>query len=105
MSPISTGPPTDALIGSTSSVAAVNPGSSWSASIRCSRPGGRDHPDVTLGPELPLEVVTQRHEIDEVIRVEVTDDDRIEAARLDGRREARERSLTEIEDHRPSSRI
>ncbi len=59
---------------------------------------GGDHAHVARRIELPAEVMTQRHEIDEVIRMEVADQDRVDRARLDRRREPGEGPLTEVED-------
>ena len=60
--------------------------------------GRPDHPDAPARL-LPAQVVAERHEIDEVVRVEMADDHRVEGRRIEGGRQSRERSLTEIEEH------
>ncbi len=47
---------------------------------------------------LVAQVVTQRDEVDEVVRVEVADDDRVERARVDVTGQPREGALAEVED-------
>ena len=56
-----------------------------------------DHPHATRWPELIEQVVPQRHEVDEVIRMQVADDNGVERARLDRSREPRKRALAQIE--------
>ena len=44
--------------------------------------------------------MTQRHEVDEVVRMKVADHDRVQPARFDDGGEAGERALTEVEKDR-----
>ena len=51
------------------------------------------------GRALIAQVMAQRDEVDEVVRVEMADDDRIERGRIERVREAGERTLAEVEEH------
>ncbi len=63
-------------------------------------PARPEHPDPPRGLELVAEVVPQRDEIDEVVRMEMADEDCREVARLELSHEARERALAQIEQDR-----
>src|SRR6185436_13588165 len=62
--------------------------------------GRSEGTEMATGPELVRQVVPQRHEIDEVVGVEVAHDDRVEGARLDRRGQARKRALPEVQEDR-----
>ena len=60
------------------------------------QPGRTGDPDPRR-PSLIAKVMAQRHEVDEVIGVEVADDDRIDGRRIDQPGQPRERALAEVE--------
>jgi hypothetical protein len=60
----------------------------------------RDDPYVALRFELPPQVVAHRHEVDEVIGVQVADEDGIDGARFERGRQPGKRPLAEVEDDR-----
>jgi HKD family nuclease len=57
-----------------------------------------DHADAPAGL-LPAQVVAQRNEIDEVVRMEMADNDRVERRRIERFRKPGERALAEVEEH------
>ena len=85
--------------GSVSSASAVKPGSAWSASRRSASAPGPSTRIRRGGMELVAQVVPHRHEVDEVVRVEMADDHRREVRGRDVREEPGERSLAQVEEH------
>jgi len=61
------------------------------------KPGRGDDADATRWVELVSQVVAKRHEIDEVVRVQVADDDRAQRARIESPGEPREPALAEVQ--------
>ena len=63
-------------------------------------PAGREDASPVAAGGSPTEVVAERHEVDEVVGMEMAHDDGIELARLDRAGQVRERTLAEVEDDR-----
>ena len=80
-----------------SSASPAKPGSARSASSRSRKPAGREDPHAPRGLELVAQVVAEGHEVDEVVRVQVADDDGLEGARIDAPGDPGEASLAQVQ--------
>ena len=59
--------------------------------------GRTDDPDPAAAGRLPAQVEPERDQVDEVVRVQVADDDRIEVRRVQHPGEPGERALAQVE--------
>ena len=66
----------------------------------CRQPGRTKDPDAPWWVQVPAQVVAERHKIHEVVRMQVRDEDPVQAARIKLVGQARERSLAQVQEDR-----